>query len=105
MRRIHALEYLTSGWMGDMIRSELAVNSNDPSLAIANVSEWANDHLGQHGCCTEAHRIEVWGTVKSCRGAYVWYGADHWERQPDEIITWRDIFGYIAGEPQQLALL
>ena len=104
-KRLRALQYLTAGWMGDLIRSDLAVNDNNPSLAIANVSEFTNEHLGHHGCCTDHHRIEVPSTVKNCRGAMVWYGADHWNRPPDEIITWRDIFGYVAGEAQQLTLL
>jgi hypothetical protein len=103
-KRLRALEYLTAGWMGDMIRAELAVNNHDPALAIANISDFANAHLGQHGCCNDHHRIEVRSTVKNCRGAMVWYGADHWDRPPDEIITWRDIFGYVAGESQQLTL-
>jgi hypothetical protein len=104
-RRVRALEYLTGGWFGDMIRSELAANGNDPNAAVANVSEWANEHLGQHGCCTDDHRIEVYGTVKSSKGAKVWYGKDHWDRDHDEIISWSDMFGYVAGDAQQLTLL
>jgi hypothetical protein len=103
-KRLRALEYLTGGWLENLIRSELAANGNDPNVAVANVSDWANEHLGQHGCCTSDHRIELYGTVKNSWGANVWYGADHWDRDPDEVISWRDIFRYVAGDAQQLTL-
>jgi hypothetical protein len=105
--RMLVLEYLTRGWKGEIIKAELIANNGDPARAVKNVSAWASEHLGNHGCANDAFRCTVYGTVKSIKGASVWYGdlTQHWKDQPDEIITWREIFGYMAGESQQLSLL
>lgn len=105
--RTHVLNYLTGGWFGEMIQAELNANGGDPACAVKNVSDWACERLGNHGCCNDAFRCEVYGTMKTTQGASVWYGdcLERWKGAPDELITWKQIFAYVAGEPQQMSLL
>lgn len=103
--RQEAFHYLTDGLKGRMIRAELAANGNNPDRAIANISQSTNEFLGQNGMSRTGLRVQVRGTVKSCKGAQVWYGDNHWDRPPDEIITWRTIFGFVAGEDCGLQLV
>ena len=103
--RLRVYGYLTAGWHGELIQAELDANNNSPAKALENVSDWANNHLGQHGFAGGQIRVQVYGTVKSGKGAQVWYGEDHWDRPPDELITWLQIFTYVADGYQQLQLL
>lgn len=60
--------------------------------------------LGNWGYCGSDCRLECWGSAASA-DIQAWDGPDHWDRPPDLVVTWREVFEYVAGQERQLSLL
>jgi hypothetical protein len=104
----YALHHVASDWCLEHIRALLETHGNDPRQALEAMDNFQSEHLGNFGMMVPGLIVEAMQPAKS-GPIEVYYGDDRWERlgrsKPHFVITWLEVFEYVAGRPHQLSLL
>ncbi len=88
------------------IRDCLRRAHGDVTKALTFLAEdGVGNYLGCGGRCGPAHhgkpsyRVECYGPAHS-HPINIWIGDNHWDREPDLIMSWRTVFEYVAAMDQ-----
>jgi hypothetical protein len=55
--------------------------------------------LGHWGVSCKRYRVQCWGSAPR-HPVEAWMGPDHWDREPDLVVSWKEIFQFVRGVRQ-----
>lgn len=99
-----AVDRALSKYAGDFARRQIESLLEKAGGDAVKAVQLMGDHsvtdasrlLGNWGASCKRYRVGCWGNAAR-HPVEAWIGPNHWDRPPDLVIQWKEIFQYVAG--------
>jgi hypothetical protein len=99
-----AVHHALGQYAGDFARRQIEALLEKADGNVAKAVQLMGDRtvtdagrlLGHWGHQCRRYRVECWGNAAR-HPVKAWIGPDHWDREPDLVVQWIEIFRFVQG--------